>query len=288
MSNEFRSIDELECDTSDNLTSELARVLFSNVILSQDELDYCKDLILVGAYTHKMAFGEKRSSALHHCSKVGYHDLINIILNNSQLIDDLDPELGTPLHVAATYLNYSTASALLGGGANPNILNAAGYNALHIIASPNINGILDNKLRFECIGDLSVLLDIQCSFANMLIDFGIDKDQLNHRNQSPLTLAIDYGYNKLALLLINRGASVNYLDSIKSQSPLHMAVYRNMYDVIECILNNGGNPDIENSIGITPLHIAQFEEHHAIVDILKSNGAKKPLPSLNHPMNIST
>ncbi|XP_023313907.1 alpha-latrotoxin-Lh1a-like isoform X2 [Trichogramma pretiosum] len=46
------------------------------------------------------------------------------------------------------------------------------------------------------------------------------------------------------------------------QTPLHVALFRNSRDLIELLLNNGANPNLANSEGLTPLHIICQHEYN--------------------------
>ncbi|MBF9144112.1 ankyrin repeat domain-containing protein [Hymenobacter properus] len=56
--------------------------------------------------------------------------------------------------------------------------------------------------------------------------------------------------------LISAGADLNELDEL-GHSPLHWAVFGGYYDIVECLLKAGANPNVFSRDGVTPKWRAQ-------------------------------
>ena len=61
---------------------------------------------------------------------------------------------------------------------------------------------------------------------------------------------------KMVEILIDNGADVNRLDDLLNEAPLHVAVERKMYRVVEMLLAKGADPNLKDRNGNTPLHFA--------------------------------
>ena len=55
----------------------------------------------------------------------------------------------------------------------------------------------------------------------------------------PLLLACQYGYEHIALLLINEGGDINFADEIEGQTPLFSACMARMVDTVKLLLDKG-------------------------------------------------
>ncbi|XP_044754712.1 NF-kappa-B inhibitor cactus-like [Coccinella septempunctata] len=73
-----------------------------------------------------------------------------------------------------------------------------------------------------------------------------------------LHLAIYFCYSDMAFNLIRAAISPVYLDLLDQdgQSPLHLAVATNQYQIVRSLIVAGAHPGIRNSKGDSPLHIA--------------------------------
>jgi ankyrin repeat protein len=70
-------------------------------------------------------------------------------------------------------------------------------------------------------------------------------------------------------MLISAGVDMNYQNRISGNTPLVEALYRDMYDIIYLLLENGANPLIKNRNG----HDFQYLFNHTIVDpVISASG----------------
>lgn len=151
--------------------------------------------------------------------------------------------------------------------------------------------------------------------AKMLVQKGIDLNQINGEKKTALHLAIEKGHEGIAKFLIASGAKVNLkechgrmplhcaaeggllgvveaLVSHKAKlneksnycgTPLHCAVWtrtegeseRAMLEVVKFLLSKGAKPNITNEGGKTPLDIALAAEDDEMVKLLRSYGGKQ-------------
>ncbi|HOT28132.1 MAG TPA: ankyrin repeat domain-containing protein [Candidatus Ozemobacteraceae bacterium] len=81
-------------------------------------------------------------------------------------------------------------------------------------------------------------------FARLLLDHGAEIDAvLKFDEITPLHEAISHGRTKVALFLIDRGASISKFDSF-NRSPLHAAALYGNVEVTDALLKKGANPNV--------------------------------------------
>lgn len=73
--------------------------------------------------------------------------------------------------------------------------------------------------------------------------------------------------------LISEGADLNELDTL-GHSSLHWAVFGGYYDVVECLLKAGANPNVLSGDGVTPKWRAQDFGLTKIEELLTQYGGK--------------
>jgi ankyrin repeat protein len=93
---------------------------------------------------------------------------------------------------------------------------------------------------------------------------------------SGLGLAIFFGHEGIARMLVDAGADVNARsrNSIHVY-PLHSAVAAGNLPMVELLLAHGAQPDCVEFLGATPLHTAAAEGKLAIVEKLLAAGADR-------------
>lgn len=115
-----------------------------------------------------------------------------------------------------------------------------------------------------------------------LLDQGMNPNRVGQR--IPIFYALAKGRNEIAKMLINQPTfNVNqYSIGFKAGfAPLHIAIDKNMADVVKLLLEKGANVNIRtnNMIHTTPLHLAvtNFPPNYEIIDLLLSNGADRTI-----------
>lgn len=95
------------------------------------------------------------------------------------------------------------------------------------------------------------------SVQNLLINvnFSTCKDWLE--GYYLLLTAIEYNHCHIASWLISKGCRIDRIanDNL-SDTPLHMAIYKNQYTIVKTLLEKGANKVAKNLKGETPLHIS--------------------------------
>ncbi|MEO8314747.1 MAG: ankyrin repeat domain-containing protein [Pseudomonadota bacterium] len=128
------------------------------------------------------------------------------------------PDGATSLMWAISNNDMELARALLKAGAKANVINNYGASALS-------EAIKQNDL----------------DMVRTLLDAGADVNSPGTDNQTALLLAISVGpqAQKIAELLIQRGADVNAIETFRGQNPLMWAAAGNMPDIVDQLIAKG-------------------------------------------------
>jgi ankyrin repeat protein len=76
-------------------------------------------------------------------------------------------------------------------------------------------------------------------------------------------------------MLLDAGGDVNSVDH-KGRTPLVMAAGANNAEIVELLLKNKSDPDIKDQVGNTALHVAAHKGHHSVIRILLLQGKADP------------
>ncbi|HTI38314.1 MAG TPA: ankyrin repeat domain-containing protein [Vicinamibacterales bacterium] len=109
----------------------------------------------------------------------------------------------------------------------------------------------------------------QLEAAKRLVEAGASLDAIsqNSTRNTPLHAAVAGRHADVALLLIDRGASVS-LEDHGRHTPLHIAAENNLADVVRALLNRGADPLAVDAEDLTPLARAAAKNHNDIIDLL--------------------
>jgi ankyrin repeat protein len=158
----------------------------------------------------------------------------------------------TPLHVAIRAGNTSAAEALLNAGADPTLLNLAGFSGFAFSAAYDREEIIKFMLKIDRIRD---------SFLNDTIGYHI------------LGNAAVNGRARIVRLLSELGVPFNARALPPHQTPLMLAVESGNLETVEALLDAGADIDARNENGETSLHKAARRDQVEIFRALISRGA---------------
>ena len=150
-----------------------------------------------------------------------------------------------------------------------------------------------------------------------LIAEGVDVNQVDHKQNTPLTLACYEGLFKVALALINQGANVNHINSMQDtpltltcwsglsevsikliekgadvnhvdkyrNTPLIWACYRGLSEVALKLIEKGANVNHVNDYQSTPLSLACKQGLSEVAQRLVEKGANVNHAALQHVLS---
>ncbi len=112
--------------------------------------------------------------------------------------------------------------------------------------------------------------------AELLIKYGVNVNDNDERNRTPLHIAIGRKQLEIAKLLIKNGANVNAKTKINDKdglTPTHFAVFADTPEFIELLASHGALiNERESPEGHTPLHFAALYGNKSVIQALIDKG----------------
>jgi ankyrin repeat protein len=155
----------------------------------------------------------------------------------------------TALHLASQLNDDVTVKILLDRGANINLTDELGQNALHL-------ALANFKVR------------VNMELVKLLIDKGIDVEARNHYGATSLFVCCTKGHYDALVILLENGASVN-AKNYGNRSPLHTAVFMRNYNCVKVLLDHGADINAVFDVGKTVLHAAFEGTPSPDVEVIK-------------------
>lgn len=214
-------------------------------------------LSLVVVSACRPSAGSRSVQELMYLATAGDYESVDSAIGGGFLVDTKDPWGNTLLHYACSTADMRLFRLLIGNGADADLVNNHGWNALH--------WAVDSKEVADSIPIIEALLA-----ENLTIDTPTDD------GSTPLLLACRTSESKLpeaiarVELLLERGADANVADSL-GLAPLHVAASRGNLQVIEVLLNAGADPGAEDREGNSPRQALE-----GWIELVTSHGGQPP------------
>ena len=198
-------------------------------------------------------------------------EIVQYILEKSSLINTVNTEGDTPLHIAVNFDNEVLGGILIEKNANIFILNDKGFSPLSLaIELGGKRGTwFFNKKTLTAKdenGNTSVHIASQKGYANVIKDMvnnGSDINATNKNNETPLFSALKGdSYHVIKVLLSFAENQIMYISKrdFLGNSPLHICVKEKAYNSAKLLLSvaNGNTAfvNLSNQAGNTALHEA--------------------------------
>lgn len=201
-----------------------------------------------------------KCNALHYAARAGDTNMVKMLLKDGDYdINALGDTTGggsTPLMLACINDHREIVNLLIKAGADVNIVNKAGWTALHYAArSSHFENFQIAKALIENGADLNVLANVD--------DVG---------KWTPLILAARNGNERIAEALIEKGADLNVADK-HGWTALHYASRDNRVRIVKALIEKGADLNVKTKDGWTPLHLAVYNKHKEISNLLVEHGA---------------
>eukprot|EP00011_Vannellida_sp_DIVA3-517-6-12_P011401 CAMPEP_0114619182 /NCGR_PEP_ID=MMETSP0168-20121206/8084_1 /TAXON_ID=95228 ORGANISM="Vannella sp., Strain DIVA3 517/6/12" /NCGR_SAMPLE_ID=MMETSP0168 /ASSEMBLY_ACC=CAM_ASM_000044 /LENGTH=352 /DNA_ID=CAMNT_0001830347 /DNA_START=152 /DNA_END=1210 /DNA_ORIENTATION=+ len=174
-------------------------------------------------------------------------------------INSQDPSGQTALQIAAHEGHVGLVQTLLALGADPNVRDKNGWNALHSSCS----SASESRLEIS---------------RSLIIDGKVDTCAMTNSGASPIHYLLREAYcetselRPLVELLIENGADVS-IQNKYGETPLHQAVARGNMHSVRLLIELGAGLNINSKSGETPLHVAIRCGFPAVATVLIEHGA---------------
>ncbi|XP_051506649.1 putative palmitoyltransferase ZDHHC13 [Myxocyprinus asiaticus] len=208
-------------------------------------LERCKELIEAG---YDVRQPDKENVTLLHWAAINNRaDIVKYYISKGAIIDQLGGDLNsTPLHWAIRQGHLSMVIQLMRYGADPSLADGEGYRGLH----------------------LAVLFQ-HMPIAAYLMAKGQEVDYPDINGQTSLMLAAQKIIGpEPTNFLLKCNASVNAVDKVNRNSPLHCAVLAGNVDSANILLEAGASVDLENANGHTPIDLAHQVHSPLLIHML--------------------
>jgi ankyrin repeat protein len=196
--------------------------------------------------------------------------LMRLLLEHGADVNAQDRDRATPFLLASQCWDSSIAQALFENGAEVDVVDIHGQNALHLLPQQTTTGV---------------------GSAELLLSLGVDMNARDKEERTPLHFASYYGDVHIAESLLDYGAWVDAED-ILGQTPLHQVLlgnrnYQSFCDepffekeypgrfacLAERLLEYGADVNAQNKDHETSLHLASRLRFHDLARILLQYGA---------------
>ncbi|KAM9410387.1 putative palmitoyltransferase ZDHHC13 [Pholidichthys leucotaenia] len=208
-------------------------------------LERCKELVEAG-YDVRQA--DKENVTLLHWAAINNRsELVKYYISKGAIVDQLGGDLNsTPLHWAIRQGHLPMVIQLMRYGADASIADGEGYRALHL-----------------------AILFQHMAIAAYLMAKGQEVDGPDCNGQTPLMLAAQKIIGpEPTNFLIKNNASVNAVDKVNRNTPLHCAVLAGNVDAAHILLEAGASVDAENINGHTPIDLAHQVHSPLLIHML--------------------
>lgn len=165
----------------------------------------------------------------------------------------------TPLIYATEYANYSLMKLLLQNGADPNLI------------GQNRRVPLDHAVKNQ---------DMRA--VELLFQNGANPNGAVGCQKHPLVQVGKHHTCDIAIRLIREGANIDHF--CKTPTALTAAIYNRAHVIVECLLQNGADPNQFDGGGITPLELAEGINDPKIKASLLAYGANQTLARIYSSM----
>ena len=218
-------------------------------------------------------------TALHLSIRAGHTATsLALIHHKDSNISVKDADAQQPIHHATRVGDVQVTTALLEKGAKLDEQNDFGYTPVLIAAAYGHLGLMAQFITRSANTEAKLgSPDIKpAKMTNAIAKKGYWAEiRWPHAGARPLHLAIEFGHDEVANMLLSNGVKIDEPDS-KSWRPLHYAAFHGRLRMVEVLLGRGASPNASTSEGNTPFSLgfrevqltATREEKEQIAELL--------------------
>ncbi len=202
---------------------------------------------------------------IHQAAKEGKFDAVKKMLKEDpDLVNAVDSDGLTPLHLAAEHGHRQIVELLLQEGADINAKSGFKRTPLHFAASSGHDEIV-----------------------RLFIEKGAELNENDSFILTPIFQAAYNGHQNIVEMLLSNGINLSATEK-NSVTLLHAAAISGNPELVEMLLDKGIDRNVRNIFGKTPLHFAASRGHNAAVKTLIDRGADINIKSLDGRTPLQT
>jgi len=238
-------------------------------------------------------FPEKADGRFFESVKKGdIQEVRQDIAEDSDLVNEIYKDLGTPCHIAAKRNDVEMLKTLVENGADVNHFANLGDEIevtplLSISGTDNVDAarfLIEAGADVNLIGQgapggrMTALHGAATSgnleMVKLLVEAGADINKRGVNDFTPLHFALANvdQINKVPVVayLLDNGADIN-AEAIAGMTPLHLVSIRGTPEIVRLLVSRGANVNAKGQNGSTPLDIARKKEKHELVRIMENH-----------------
>lgn len=266
-----------------------------------------QNALLFLLHNKALIYGDNEGNTpLHLCCANGHEACVKALLyfmefSDSKLNINIQNNQGeTPLHLSFKWGYSEIVQILIEQDGDPLVCNRRGqtcFDCAHNLKlvetfstskKNNIERVRRTSIEItsqqKIIGKIiSAIADSDIRLVQHYLGFGdenqnvskkINVNSFNYKGFTPLHVAAVYGQTDILKLLIEYGADVNLMTTLKQYTALHLAVQNNMNEVIDVLLNSKKcDLNKQDCCGNSSLHYACLMGDVSIISSLLKHGA---------------
>lgn len=199
--------------------------------------------VLALALTLIGATGATKAGELNDAVRSNDSAAVEELLAGGAAVDEFDPMMGQPLHVAVSQGNREITRILIDHGADLEAASALqGARALHLAAE---------------FGDTAMVA--------LLLDGGAKIDSRDDQERTPLYRAAIAGHAETVGVLLDRGAMIDARENTRERTALMQAALRGESDMVRLLVTRGADINAVDASGRTSFRLAATAESFANV-----------------------
>jgi ankyrin repeat protein len=210
----------------------------------------------------------------------GSEDMVRSLLDAKAKIDIHDVSGLTPLKAAIKGNHIAVVKLLLERGADPDFTRSGDELPVQIVLSnkpfnSELFALLKSKSKKVETVNQQLFLDAvennNPDVVKKLLEQGLDPNSRLGGGKTVLYHAVEKGYEKVAMVLLDKGADSKNTGG--TLPILELAVRSNMIHVVKHVLDAGANPDIRTNEGFNLAEIAVYKGYPEVLELLLSKKA---------------
>lgn len=160
----------------------------------------------------------------------GFPQILQMLLDHDADINATNKNNTTAVMVAARIGFLPTVTMLVDNGAMLNIVETGGHTVFSYACMSRNEHLVDYLVRCD----------------------GLDINGVNLGDRAPVYMAVSTGYGAALEILLQRGASTDYVDD-RGRTIMHIAVSQGRYQIVRALLDHGVDIVTADKKGTTPL-----------------------------------